>query len=115
MREQFTLLDLASSGRPKKVPDEVIKRCAEIVAKGFMHRLYTDLGQVYYEHTSMNLAIQHSQYLQQVVEEYNVDTAYLTRRCHEVDPHLVYAHVHQRAPVPDRIQIGSIGTVFGTA
>ena len=108
LQQHFTLRTLKPKGPDHILPDAEAKRCAEILAAGYMQQRYAVDGlscYTYYEHcyfTSMRDAVMHDSHLQQVLEDYSISLEHLLRRCHAVDPKLVYRHPSMKAVLPDR-------------
>lgn len=95
--EHFTLLDLTEHPHPPKMPDEVVKQCADIMAYGYdLPMLLTTQTGTYQwwetrHFTSFKQACNLSTALQQHMANYDVTPKYLLRRMHEVVPDLVWS------------------------
>lgn len=108
LHNSYTLQTGHSGGHAPRIPDEVAKRCANILAEGYMQQRYLfveDHVLTYTEHayfTSIKDAVQHEQYLQGVLQQYDVSLDHLLRRCKEVDPQLVYRRLPMKRALPER-------------
>jgi hypothetical protein len=97
LEKYYSLLDVQEHPHPPKVPDEDIKRAADILAGGYEQQLYAQVGWFYYPYvearhfTSIKQACLTSQDLQDIMTKYDVTPKYLLRRIHQVVPSLAYS------------------------
>lgn len=90
-----SLLDQPSTGRPPTIKDEdMLKELADEVARGYT--LWYNGEPVDKHFQSMKEAAVDIPHLNEVLTKYRVGTKHLLRRLHEVDPGLVYRHLHFR-------------------
>lgn len=95
--EDFTLLDLTDHPHPPKMPDAVVKQCADIMAYGYDFPMWLPTENGMYQwwetrhFTSFKQACNLSTALQQHMSDCDVTPKYLLRRMHEVAPDLVWS------------------------
>jgi hypothetical protein len=110
LETSFTLLTSQSPGRPHLIPNEEVRRAAEILASG--HWVHTSMEvdgrDVEYLHwcryTSIREAIMHNQHLGALCNQYGVGADYLRRRLHEVDPQLQYGPLPMKDVLSDEVK-----------
>lgn len=102
--EVANLFSSRVSSQPKKVPDEVISKCATIIKDGYYVELLVAGGrghvigqatkhQVHRYYGSIKEACQKDEYLEGVIKEYGVTYDYMRTRLHEVDSSLTLRRV----------------------
>lgn len=110
LESQYTLLTSQPPGRPPLIPDEEVRRAAEILASGHWVQtsMEVDNKDIEYLHwcryTSIKEAIMHNQYLSALCTQYNVGADHLRRRLHEVDPDLQYGPLPMKDVLSDSVK-----------
>jgi hypothetical protein len=107
LQTSFTLRNIWGGGHEPKLPDEQARKCAAILAEGYMQTRYIYQPPNYVEYqehayfTSIRDAVQRTKVLQDMLDEYEISTDHLLRRCHEVDRHLQWRHLPMKRALPD--------------
>jgi hypothetical protein len=98
--EVANLFSTRVSSHPKKVPDEVIRKCATIIKAGYNVELLVASGsgqatkhQMHRYYGSIKEACQKDVFLEGVIREYGVTYDYMRTRLHEVDSSLARRRV----------------------
>jgi hypothetical protein len=102
--EVANLFSMRVSSHPKKVPDEIIRKCATIIQAGYNVELLVASGsgqvsgqatkhQVHRYYGSIKEACQKDGFLEGVIREYGVTYDYMRTRLHEVDRSLALRRV----------------------
>jgi hypothetical protein len=102
--EVANLFSMRVSSHPKKVPDEIIRKCATIIKAGYNVELLVASGsgqvsgqatkhQVHRYYGSIKEACQKDGFLEGVIREYGVTYDYMRTRLHEVDRSLALRRV----------------------
>lgn len=106
----FTLLSSQSPGRPPTIPDEEVKRAAEILSSGHWVHTFMEVGnrEVDYLHwcryTSIKEAIMRDPYLSDMCAKYGVGADHIRKRLHEVDPQLQYGPLSMKDVLSDVVK-----------
>lgn len=107
LERYYTLLDVRERPRPKKVPDEDVKRAADILAAGYEQQLYTEVGGVLVaweeprHFTSIKQATMVSPALRSIMAHYDITAKHMLKRIHQVAPDLAFS------ALPMKIQLSA--------